>query len=193
MPLTLRIPCRAPRCVALLLLAACGSRREVIEPRYVVSPLRRLALSEVWILEAGGTPPPDTTVTVAPGAARVIVLRHGPPDQAAFAVLDLPADAFAEGDSVALSIAPRPGVFGLDLAATRPIRGGTLTFKYARHFAAPGAARTRYGSDVAFEKVLAVGRLVGDSIVLLPSTHRASDNVSATLDGAGSYVVAGAR
>jgi hypothetical protein len=193
MPPALRFPCRAPRCAALLLLAACGGRREVVEPRNVVTPLRRLALAEVWELEAGGTPPADTVVVFAPGAPRLVVLRHGVPDQAAFAVLEFPADAFAGADSVRVSVSPRPGVYGLDLAASQPIRAGRITFKYAHHFTAPVAARTRYQTDVGFEKVLAVGRLAGDSIVLLPTSRPASDNVAAALDGPGSYVVAGAR
>ena len=88
----------------------------------------------------------------------------------------------------------RPDQFGLDITSTQPIREGTITFKYARHFEAPAPAVERYGRDGAFESRLAVGRLKADgTIELLPTRRPASDNVSAPLAGAGSYVVAAPR
>jgi len=192
-PMTLRL---APRLalVGLLALGGCSRRTEGSRSTPEVTPLRTLPADAVFILEVGGTPPADTVVRLAPGERRAIVLRHGPPDQAAFAVVEFGDSALTAGDSIDVTVRPRPGVFGLDIGSSRAFREGTVTFKYARHFAAPLAARERYGSDVLFERQLAVGRLPGDGrIILLPTRRPASDNVSAALDGPGAYVVAGPR
>jgi hypothetical protein len=180
--------------VGMIGLGGCSRRSERARATPDVTPLRTLRADSVFILEVGGTPPADTVVRLAPGARRAIVLRHGPPDQAAFAVVEFGDSAFSGTDSAEVVIRPRPGVFGLDIGSSRAFREGTVTFKYARHFAAPLAARTRYGSDERFERQLAVGRLPGDGrIILLPTRRPASDNVSAALDGPGVYVVAGPR
>jgi hypothetical protein len=163
----------------------------VDEPTAGVTPMRVVGAGEVFVLEAGGTPPPDTVLALAGGSPRTIVLRNGPPDYATFAVVELPEGAFPMGEPVEVALRPRPGVYGLDLEASRPFTGGTITFKYARHFAAPLAARERYGTDAAFERVLAIGRIRDEAtLVLLPTQHTLADNVSAPLEGAGSYVVA---
>jgi hypothetical protein len=48
-----------------------------------------------------------------------------------------------------------------------------------------------YGSDVAFERALAVGRLLPNAQVeLFPSTRPAADNLSAAIPAPGSYIVA---
>ena len=178
----------------LLAIAACGGKRAAGRTPRDVTPLRTLPADSVYVLEAGGTPPSDTVVRFAPGQRRAVVLRHGAPDQAAFAIVEFGDSAFTGDDSVQVTLRPRPGVYGLDIASDRPFRDGVITFKYARHFAAPVAARARYGNDVGFERQLAVGRLPGDgSIRLLPTRRPTSDNVSAELDGPGSYVVAGAK
>jgi hypothetical protein len=180
--------------VGIIVLGGCSRRNERARSTPDVTPLRTLRADSVFILEVGGTPPTDTVVRLAPGERRAIVLRHGPPDQAAFAVVEFGDSAFADGDSIEVTIRPRPGVFGLDISSSRAFREGTVTFKFARHFAAPLAARERYGSDELFERQLAVGRLPGDGrIILLPTRRPASDNVSAALDGPGAYVVAGPK
>ena len=183
-----------PTTVLLLLaIAACGGKRAAGRAPRDVTPLRTLPADSVYVLEAGGTPPADTVVRLAPGRRRAVVLRHGVPDQATFAIVEFGDSAFTGGDSVQVTLRPRPGVYGLDITSDQPFREGTITFKYARHFAAPVAATERFG-DVGFEHRLAVGHLPGDgSIKLLPTRRPASDNVSAELDGPGSYVVAGAK
>lgn len=192
--MSLRVAPRPALLVTLLALGACSRRSASARSTPDVTPLRTLPADSVFILEVGGTPPADTVVRLAPGERRAIVLRHGPPDQAAFAVVEFGDSAFTGGDSVEVTIRPRPGVFGLDIGSSSAFREGTVTFKYARHFAAPLAARQRYGSDEQFERRLAVGRLPGDGrIILLPTRRPASDNVSAALDGPGAYVVAGPR
>lgn len=186
------------RSVALLAIAACASPNPAAPAPKPASttgdPSRTYALDQVFLLEVGGVPPGDTTLSVARGARRVIVLRHGPPDNLPFAEVTFPAEAFDSAaptpDPVRLSIRPRPGVYGVDLVGPTPMAGVTLTFKYPVHFSAPVDATRKYGNDAAFEAVLAVGQLLPDGgIRFLVSTRPASDNLRAAVPGPGSYVV----
>lgn len=146
------------------------------------------------MLETSGPPPPDTTVSFTAGRPRTIVLSHGPPDNIEFASLSFAADAFADsGQTVTVVIKPRPGVYGLDLTTSLPFRSGgaRLVFDYARYFSAPARAIQVYGSHVAFERAMAVGRVLPDNrIELLPSTPPEPDDVQAALPAAGTYLVA---
>lgn len=161
-------------------------------PAPVVKPLR-----DFLALEADGSPPADTTVVVTPGLRRVIVLRHGPPDNAVFAEVRLPAEAFdtASAGPVQVTVRPVPGRYGVVVETSRPLaRPGTVLFSYARFFAAPAAALEKYGTDVAFERVLQVGAVLGDGqVAVLPSTHPAPDQLQATLAANGRYLVMGPR
>jgi len=190
----MRIPCRCrhlPTLLAVTLAMGCARRRATSRTPSDVTPRRTLPADSVFILEATGDPPSDTVVRLGNGARHAVVLRHAASDRAAFAVVEFGDSAFGAGDSVDVTFHARPGVYGLDIASSRPIREGTITFKYARHFQAPAAARERYGSDARFEHELAVGRLDdAGTIILLPTRRPTSDNVSAALDGPGSYVVA---
>ncbi len=152
--------------------------------------------ADVWVLEAGGTPPNDTSMTLIAGQARVVVLRNGAPDLATFAVLTFPDSALKApaGTPVELTVHVRPGVYGLDVDCKAEAVGARIIFKYARHFEAPTAATKKYGSDAVFERTLAIGRLNDDGTILLLATHRPNeDNLSAPIKGSGSYVVAGPR
>jgi hypothetical protein len=155
---------------------------------------RILPLGRVIVLETSGPPASDTTVSFTVGKPHIIVLRHGPPENIVFARLSFTAGAFADsGQTVTVEVHPRPGVYGLDVATSLPLRGGeaTVVFDYARYFSAPTRARQVYGSDVAFERAVAVGRLLADKqIELLPSTRPAPDNLAARPPGPGSYLVA---
>jgi len=159
-------------------------------------PTRVLPRDSVFVLEAWGASPNDTVVTVSVQAGRVVILRHGPPDNTVFAQLAVPPDSSAgDRDSLTLTIRPRPGLYGVDIEATRPLGSGArLTFKYPVHFAPPLAARNRYASRGAFERALGIGHVTGDGrIVLLPSTQPASDNLEAEIPGLGRYLVAAPR
>lgn len=180
----------------LLLLAvcatACGGRAPAkVEPATEVS--RTVPLADLLVLETTGAPPHDTSVTIAAGRPRVILLPHAPPDDVLFAELAFPPDAFdvPPGTEVTVSVRPRPGVYGLDVESTAPFRaGGTVTFKYPVHFLAPLAARARFANDRVYERALAVGRLMsGDNVLLLASTRPASDNLRSPLPAPGSYLV----
>jgi hypothetical protein len=110
-----------------------------------------------------------------------------------FASLTFPANAFADsGQTVTVEVRPRPGVYGLDLFTTFPLRAGaTLELSYARYFSAPARARQVYHTDVAYERALAIGRILPDNqIELLSSSRPTPDHLSATVPAAGSYLVA---
>jgi hypothetical protein len=150
-------------------------------------------MAEAIVLETAGPPPPDTSVTFIAGQSRTIVLRHGPPDNIVFAELRFPPAAFAErGREVRVDVRTRPGVYGLEVATTLPIRDSVVVvFKYPRYFASPAKARAIYGSDIVFERALAVGRVLpGNMLGLLPSTRPFPDLLQAALPAAGSYLVA---
>lgn len=168
-----------------------GGNADVPPEARVPSPR---AVSEVYVLEADGGPPADTTVTFTAGSARVVVVRHPAPDHAMFAEVAFDSASFAAGGGeVQVTIRPRPGVYGIDLASGSGLRQARVTFKYAVHFLAPADARERYGSDIAFERQLFVGALEGDRVTFLPSSRPATDNLTATLPGPGSYIVSAPR
>jgi hypothetical protein len=174
---------------------ACGARRPVTSttPAGPTAP-RILPLARVIVLETSGPPPSDTSVTLTAGTPRMIVLNHGPPENIEFATVSFAANAFPDsGQTVTVTIKPRPGVYGLELATSLPFRNGgaSLVFAYARYFSAPARALQVYGGHVAFEHALAIGRLLPDNqIELLPSTHPEPDDIEAALPGPGSYLVA---
>ena len=155
---------------------------------------RVLALARVIVLETSGPPPSDTSVTFTAGETRTIVLRHGPPENIVFAQLTFAPDAFPDsGQTVRVDVHPRPGIYGIDLTTSLPLRekGASLSFGYARFFSAPARARQVYGSDAAFERGLAVGRLLPEArIELLPPFRPAADYIGAELPAAGSYLMA---
>lgn len=151
---------------------------------------------QAFVLEDDGSDPADTTVTVIPGRPRVIVLRHPDPDNTPFATLEIPANGLGSGGApVSITLAARPGVYGLDVRSEASFGPGIiLTFKYAVHFAPPAAALAKYGSRTAFERRLAIARRNPDgSLALLASGRPASDNLSALLNTPGTYVVAAPR
>jgi hypothetical protein len=151
-------------------------------------------VARVIVLETSGPAPSDTSVTFTAGESRDIVLRHGPPENIVFARLRFPAEAFGDrGQTVKVDVHPRPGVYGIDLTTSLPLRenAATLVFEYSRFFSAPARARQVYGSDLAFERALAVGRLLPDAqLELLPPIRPAADNLGGKLPAPGSYLVA---
>jgi len=183
--------------VAAALAAACGGHAP--SKNGVETSLTRVVpLASAIVLETAGPPPSDTTVTVTAGEPRVIVLRHGPPENVVFAELVFPPRAFRadSGQPVRVVVRPRPGVYGLDLTTSVPLgEGASVIFKYARYFSAPARARVAYGSDVMYERALAVGQYLpgGAQLALLPSTRPVADNLEAPLSEAGTYVVAAAK
>jgi hypothetical protein len=181
---------------ATVVAAACGGRapsKSGVDP----TAARVVPLASAIVLETAGPPPSDTSVTFAAGELRIIVLRHGPPENVVFAELVFPPRAFRadSGRAVRVDVRPRPGVYGLDLTTSVPLgEGASVIFRYARYFSAPARARADFGSDVLYERALAVGQVqAGGTLSLLPSTRPVADNLQAALPAAGSYVVAAAR
>jgi hypothetical protein len=161
-------------------------------------PKEVLPASRLFLLEMSGIPPEDSMVTFAVTQPRVIILRHGAPDNTVFAELTFPDSVFwSDGgpDSVTVVLRPRPGIYAMDLAMTvLPGRGATIKFKYPVHFSAPREAVQRYGSNARFEQALSVGMLAdGSNYALLPSLRPASDNLESALPGPGTYVVTAPR
>jgi hypothetical protein len=192
--------------LAILLPAAfaagCGGR-PTAAPKPVVTgptpepPPRSTTLDSVFVLESSGSPPEDTVVTIAAGRARTILLRREAPDNSLFARVSLPADTGAARarDSIRVSIKPRPGQYGLDLVidGNRP-GGAVLTMSYAVHFVAPAGARSRYGSDLEFERALFIAKLgIDGKVVFYPSIRIGSDMLEAVIPGSGRYLVAAPR
>jgi hypothetical protein len=176
---------------------ACGSQR--IEPATTPDAgptvARVVPLARAIVVETSGPSPSDTSVSFVAGSERVIILRHGPPENIVFAELSFSAGAFGDsGQVVTAEVRPRPGVYGLDLSLSVPLQSAaTLAFYYARYFSAPARARQLYKSDVAFERALSVGRVLSENqIELLPSRREELDHVSASIPGPGSYLVAAA-
>ena len=180
---------------ALALICACGGRQRAPAETPPAGPAapRVLPLGSVFQVETGGPPPPDTSVSFTTGTARMIVVHHGG-EGIAFARLSFAAAAFGDsGRPVSVEVRPSPGLYGLDFSTSLPFRGGQaeLTFVYGRYFLAPARARQVYGSDAAFERALAVGRVLPDGqIELLPSTRPGADNLRAVLPSTGRYLMA---
>ena len=177
-------------------VCGCGGRRPA--PATDVQPAptapRTLPMARLFQLETAGPPPGDTSLSFVTGTPRVVVLYHAG-ESIVFAQLSFAAAAFGDsGQTVQVTVRPRPGIYGLDFTTSLPFRAGQaeITFAYGRYFSAPARARQVYGSDVAFERALAVGQLLGDGQVsLLPTSRPAPDNLHAALPISGSYVIAG--
>jgi hypothetical protein len=185
-----------------MLLAACGPPKGIAPgdvPALV--PPKALAprpLAEVFVLEASGVQPEDTTLSVASGTPRMVVVRRSAPDYGIFAQLQFPESTLtapAGATAARLTISPRPSLYGLDLVVVGAVGDrATIVFSYGAHFVAPAGARQRYGSNLAFERELAIGRLeAGGQVVFLPTSRPASDMLSAPLSGPGRYLVAAPR
>lgn len=176
-------------------LAACGGRAPSGARSGEPTPTRVIPLGSAIVLETAGPPPSDTAVTFTAGEPRVIVLRHGPPENVVFAEVSFAPQTFHadSGRPVKIEIRPRPGVYGIDLASSVPFSEGvSVVFKYPRYFSAPAKARAVYGSDPLYERALGVGQVLGtgQTLALLPTSRPAPDNLQAVLPAPGTYLVA---
>lgn len=178
-------------------LAACGGGRAAGGPATPApQPGTQLPRNQLLVLEEWGAAPADTTVTIATGRSRTIVLRHGAPDNTVFATLRLPDSLWeATADSVRLTLEPLPGLYGLKITSSLPWKyPARLTFRYPVHFAAPMAARLRYDSDFSYERALVIVRQGSDGrYTLLASERPATDNLAAPIPEPGTYLVAAPR
>jgi hypothetical protein len=197
-------PARAGATLALALVAGgCGPPKGITPSAAATAAapptLPPRPLAQVYVLEASGSQPEDTTVTAPSRSRLVVVLRRSAPDFGLFVQLEFADSSLvspAAGGLATVTIRPRPSLYGLDLAVegTTVGPGATIAFSYGAHFVAPAGARERYGSNLAFEKAQAIGRLEGDStVVFLPTSRPGSDILTAPLPGPGRYLVAAPR
>ncbi len=153
-------------------------------------------LAQVFVLEATGAMPDDTTVSVPAGQGRVVELRRSGPDYGLYARLVLPGGApAATRGPVALTLRPRPGLYAMDVDVQGTLgAGATIEFSYGMHFVAPAGARERYGGDLEFERALGLGRLDGGTeVVFLATLRPGSDMLSAPFTVPGRYLVGAPR
>lgn len=180
----------------ILLLAACGGRRRA-EPAPLPgesgTTLGTLPAAAVLELEVAGAQPSDTTVTAQAGVPRTVVVRHGFPDNAVFAEVRFDSLAFAGGSDVTISVRPLPGLYGVTIETSRAFTSAQLTFHYAVHFLAPAEARVTHGSNIAFERTLAIGRLEAEQVAFMTSHRPGTDLLRATISQPGTYLVAAPR
>lgn len=175
-------------------MIACGPTATPSSLQSGPAPAAVLAPADLYVLEMTGIPAEDTVVTFPAGHPRTIILRHGEPDNSPFLEVVFSAEAFPETgspDSVSVTVRPRAGVYGVEIAASvEPEPGGTIQFKYPVHFAAPVEALARYGSQTRFERALSLAYLREDGRwQLLESERPGRDNLQARLRGTGSYLV----
>lgn len=184
----------------MLLFAAlaCGGPQfqpgDQPDPTTTLPAMPPQPLDQVLILEQAGISPSDTVVTFDAAAGRRVLLRHAPPDNAIFAIVDIPPDSGAT-DAITLTLSPVPGRYGLVIAATpRLPPRGSATFSYAIHFLAPSLDGTRYAGEVAYSQWLGIGRMTApDRLTFLPFSRPATDMVRASLTEPGEYLVAAPR
>lgn len=180
----------------ILLLVACGGRRRA-EPAPLPgesgASLGTVPAAAVVELEVAGVQPSDTTVTTPAGVPRTVVVRHGFPDNAVFAEVRFDSLAFGGGSDVTITVRPLPGLYGVTIETSRAFTGAELTFHYAVHFLAPAEARTKHGSNIAFEQTLAIGRLEAEQVAFLTSHRPGTDLLRATISQPGTYIVGAPR
>lgn len=159
-----------------------------------LSSLPPRAAEGLLFLEQAGVSPEDTVVTFDASRGRTVVVRHAPPDNAIFAMIAIPADSGASGQTT-LSISHIPGRYGVRLEAIPGLpRGSTLTFSYAVHFLPPAGAMARYSNVTRFARALGVVRLRDDGLFQFLAERRpAADMLRAPIDEPGEFLVAAPR
>jgi hypothetical protein len=182
---------------SLLLFAAPGCAPRPFGPEGGPTRAERVAAlpaqapERVMLANRAGVSPPDTSVGFAARDGRTIVLRHTPPDNAVFVIVQVPADTSGT-DSVTIGLSPVPGRYGVTVTAEpRLPSGASLAFSYAIHFLAPDELPTSsYPTPARFADWLAVVRVQEDGTYRFLATARpATDLVRAPLERPGEYLV----
>lgn len=188
--------------VLLILLAACGQSNKYVGVGTLASAGTKvnttpMAATAVWVLGRSGASPPDTAVTFRASEGRTIVMRHGAPDNAIFAILSIPAGAMTarSGDSATISLSPSPGQYGVTLLSTDSLGAGIqLTFSYATHFQEPSEATSKYPTPGQFEQATAPLRVLPSGQVQFVVNERpAADMIRFPVTATGTWLLAAPR
>jgi hypothetical protein len=156
-----------------------------------------LAMDKVWLAELAGTTPSDTTVTFPADSGRTIVMRHGPPDNAIFAIVQFTPGSLKpqSGAMAQVILRPVPGRVGVEVLTPDVFGvGAYVTISYAVHFQAPSNALAKFGSAGRFEGMLAAARTLPDGRLQFLKTERpAADMVRFMIDASATYLLATPR
>jgi hypothetical protein len=187
--------------LALVTITACH-RNTLIDPGGPLpgATLYRnppLGVDRVWLAELAGTTPSDTTVTFAADSGRTIIMRHGPPDNAIFAIIEFGPGALKpqSGAMAQVILRPVPGRAGVEVLTPDVFSAGAyVTLSYAVHFQAPSSALAKFGSAGRFEGMLAAARTLPDGRLQFLKTDRpAADMVRFAIDASAIYLLATPR
>lgn len=156
-----------------------------------------LSTDRVWLAELAGTTPSDTTVTFPADSGRTIVMRHGPPDNAIFAIVQFAPGALKppSGAQAEVVLHPVPGRLGVEVLSPDTFAAGaTVTLSYAIHFQAPSDAVAKFAGVGRFEQALAAAKTLPDGRLQFLRTERpAADMARFTIDGSATYLLATPR
>jgi hypothetical protein len=156
-----------------------------------------LSTDRVWLAELAGTTPSDTTVTFPADSGRTIILRHGPPDNAIFAIVQFAPGALKpqSGSMAEVVLHPVPGRLGVEVLTPDGFGpGATVTLSYAIHFQAPSDAVAKFAGVGRFEQALAAARTLPDGRLQFLRTERpAADMVRFAIDASATYLLATPR
>jgi hypothetical protein len=186
-----------------ILLAVSGCHRNTLNDPGTPSPGATLyqgppvTMDKVWVPELAGTTPGDTSVTFAADSGRTIIVRHGPPDNAIFAIIQFGPAALkpVSGVMATVMIHPVPGRVGVEILTPDTFGvGAQATMSYAIHFQTPSDALTKFGSAGRFEQALAAARTLPDGRLQFLRTERpAADMVRFAITGPATYLLATPR
>lgn len=160
------------------------------EERLVALP--PLPAARVLPADRGGVSPPDTVVRFPAALGRTIVLRHAAPDNAVFAILEVPAQPDRD-DTVRVALRATPGRYGITLESSPMLPAATtLSFVFAMHFLAPPEVPSpAYPTVNRYADWLAIAQVQESGMIrFLPTTRVASDLVRAPVSASGEYLVA---
>ncbi len=191
-------PAAAAILTAAAVSACTGSRPgEAPQPVALLVVGQPVGSDHVFVLEATGTVPGDTTVDFDPAIGRTLILRHRAPDDAIFLILSIPAHAVVprSGRDARITVLPVPGAYGFHLTTFDSLGTGIFaTLSYARHFEAPAGAGARYGSAIAFEAALGAARYTSETqLQFLSSARPGADMIRFPVTIGGTYVLAAPR
>jgi hypothetical protein len=126
-----------------------------------------------------------------------VVLRHGPPDNAIFAIIRFAPGALKPqtGTMAHVIVHPIPGRVGIELLSPDTFGAeARVTISYAIHFQAPSDAVAKFGSAGRFEQALAAARTLPDGRLQFLRTDRpAADMVSFDVNTSAVYLLATPR